>query len=74
MKKTRISNGDLTFIFTEKLRAFDECGQAGIANIPDGNAWRAVLTHGKDQTAILCRRRLELIQKQLREIYVFDEN
>jgi hypothetical protein len=74
MKKTRISNGDLTFIFTEKLRAFDECGQAGIAIVQDGTTWRAVLTHGKEQTAMLCRRRMELIQKQLREIYILKED
>lgn len=74
MKKTRILNGDLTFIFTEKLRAFDECGEAGIAIVSDGATWRAVLTHGQGQTAILCRRRLELIQKQLREIYVLDKD
>jgi hypothetical protein len=72
--KTNISNGDLTFIFTEKLRAFDECGQARIAIVSDGSTWRAILTHGKDQTTMLCRRRMELIQKQLREIYILDEN
>jgi hypothetical protein len=65
--KTNISNGDLIFIFTEKLRAFDECGQPRIAIVSDGSTWRAILTHGKDQTKMLCRRRMELIQKQLRE-------
>jgi hypothetical protein len=72
--KKKISNGDLNFIFTGELRAFDECGQASIAIIPDGNTWRAILTHGKHQTTMLCRRRMELIQKQLREIYILNES
>lgn len=74
MAKKRVSNGDLTFIFTEKMRDYDECGQASIAIVPDGDTWRAILTHGKNQTAILCRRRMELVQKQLREIYALKDN
>lgn len=72
--KQRISNEDLTLIFTGKLRAFEECGQASIAIVSNGSTWRAILAHGKDQTTILCRRRMELIQKQLREIYILDES
>ena len=49
MRRERISNGDLNFIFMEKLRTFDECGQISIAIVPDGDTWTAVLTQGRGQ-------------------------
>ena len=73
MKKIRISNGDLNFIFSEKLRAFDECGQVSIAIVPDGATWRAVLMN-RTNSKILCRRRMELVEKQLREMYILNED
>ena len=74
MRRERISNGDLNFIFMEKLRTFDECGQISIAIVPDGDTWTAVLTQGRGQAKPLCRRRMELIQKQLREIYMLEDD
>jgi hypothetical protein len=68
-KKT-ISNGDLTALFAERLRAFAHC-PAGvtIAIVPGADGWQAVTSHYTRTKFPLCVRRVEAIQKQLRQIY-----
>jgi hypothetical protein len=71
MAKTRISSSDLVWIFTEKLRSFDECAAGtNIAIVPSKDGWTAVMGARRRGRRPRCDRRIEQIQKQLREIYV----
>lgn len=71
MAKTRISSSDLVWIFTEKLRSFDECSPGtNIAIVPSEHGWTAVTGGRRRGQHRRCDRRIEQIQKQLREIYV----
>jgi len=71
MAKTRISSSDLVWIFTEKLRSFDECSPGtNIAIVPSEDGWTAVTGGRRRGQHRRCDRRIEQIQKQLREIYV----
>jgi hypothetical protein len=71
MAKTRISSSDLVWIFTEKLRSFDECSPGtNIAIVPSEDGWTAVMGARRRGQHPRCDRRIEQIQKQLRQIYV----
>jgi len=71
MAKTRISSSDLVWIFTERLRSFDECSQGtNIAIVPSEDGWTAVMSAQRRGQRPHCNRRIAQIQKQLREIYV----
>jgi hypothetical protein len=71
MAKTRISSSDLVWIFTEKLRSFNECAAGtNIAIVPSEDGWTAVMGARRRGQRSRCERRIEQIQKQLREIYV----
>jgi hypothetical protein len=72
MARKTISSTELIWIFHQKLEAFDDCPKgAPIAIVPASDVgWMAVMsaksrTHNPD-----CARRVEAIQKELREIYV----
>ena len=71
MAKIKISTTDLVWVFTQKLRSFDECFPGtDLAIVPSKNGWTAV-TGARGRAAYpRCARRIEQIQKQLREIYV----
>jgi hypothetical protein len=71
LAKTRISRTDLIWIFREKLSSFDDCPpEIPIAIVPSSGGWKAV-TAARDRTGRPdCIRRIEQIQRQLREIYV----
>jgi hypothetical protein len=66
----KISNTDLVWVFTEKLRSFDDCGPVSIAIVPSEDGWRAIASRKDRHAHPLCAKRIELVQKQLREIYV----
>lgn len=72
MAKTKISTTDLVWIFTEKMRSFDGCFPGTyIAIVPSKNGWTAVTgARGRRAAYRRCARRVEQIQKELREIYV----
>ena len=70
-KPTKISSVDLAWIFKEKLKEFDDCNpRLAIAIVASTDGWKALtnkVTRGRyPQTA----RRVEQVQKQLREICV----
>ena len=68
-KKT-ISNGDLTALFAERLRAFADCPTGvTIAIVPGPDGWQAMTNHHTRTKFPLCARRVGAIQKQLRQIY-----
>jgi hypothetical protein len=70
MAKIKISTTDLVWIFTEKMRSFDKWF-LGIAIVPSKNGWTAVTGARRRRAAYRrCARRVEQIQKELREIYV----
>jgi hypothetical protein len=70
MAKTKISSTDLIWIFREKLSSFDDCSPSiSIAIIPSSEGWTAVTTHRDRTGQPNCARRIEQLQKQLREIY-----
>ena len=71
MAKKRISNTDLIWIFREKLSAFSECpGSIKIAIVPSDAGWTVVIAHRDRKARPDCVRRIEQIQKQLRDVYV----
>lgn len=71
MSKTKISSADLVWIFREKLLSFDDCSPSiAIAVVPSNSGWTAVTSERDRARRPNCVRRIELIQKQLREVYV----
>jgi len=71
LAKTKISSTDLIWIFREKLSSFDDCSPStSIAIVPSSEGWTAVMTHRDRTEHPNCVRRIEQLQKQLREIYV----
>jgi len=73
--KKRISNTDLIWIFREKLSAFSDCpGSIKIAIIPSDAGWAVVIAHRDRNAYPGCVKRIEQIQKQLRDVYVLAED
>jgi hypothetical protein len=72
MARKTISSTDLIWIFHEKLEAFDDCTEgAPIAIVPVSDVgWMAVMSAKSRTQNPDCARRVEAIQKELREIYV----
>jgi hypothetical protein len=72
MAKIKISSTELIWIFRQKLEAFDDCRpEVPIAIVPAPDVgWMAVMSAKSRTQNPLCARRVEAIQKQLREIYV----
>ena len=71
MAKTKISSADLVWVFTEKLRSFGDCAPIlSIAIVPSEDGWRAIANRNHRHAHPLCAKRIEQVQKQLREIYV----
>ena len=71
MAKTKISNSDLTWIFAERLKEFEECPpRMSFAIVPDAKAgWSAIASRGWRAENPLCQRRIETVQRQLRRVY-----
>jgi hypothetical protein len=71
MAKTKVSAIELVWIFQEELKSADECSSGTyIAIVPSENGWTAVMGARRRGEYPLCAKRVEQIQKQLREIYV----
>jgi hypothetical protein len=73
MAKVRISSTDLVWAFTEKLKSFENCGRVAIAVVPTDDGWKAIASRRDVGQHPRCAKRIEQIQKQLREIYVLKE-
>jgi hypothetical protein len=73
--KKRISNTDLIWIFREKLSAFSDCpGSIKMAIIPSGAGWTVVIAHRDRNAHPGCVKRIEQLQKQLRDVYALTED
>jgi hypothetical protein len=72
MARIKISTTDLVWIFTKKMRSFGECLPGTyIAIVPSKNGWTAVTGSRRRRAEYRrCARRVQQIQKELREIYV----
>jgi hypothetical protein len=71
MAKTKISNADLVWIFTEKLKSFFEYDHVpSVAIVPTEKGWMVVTNARLRNSYPLQEKRIEQIQKQLRGIYV----
>ena len=71
MAKIKISTTDLVWIFMEKMKSFDECFPGiDIAIVPSRNGWTAISSARGRAGYPRCARRIEQIQKELREVYV----
>ena len=71
MAKTRVSCADLVWIFQERLRSFDECSPGTyVAIVPSKNGWTAVMGARRRKRDPDCAKRIEQIQRQLRQVYV----
>jgi hypothetical protein len=72
MAKKAISSTDLIWIFHEKLKEFDDCpASVSIAIVPTPDVgWTALISPRQRAQHPRCARRIEEIQKQLREIHV----
>ena len=75
MAKIRISSGELIWVFHRELEAFDDCrSEVPIAIVPAHHVGWSALMSAKDRTQNPhWARRVEAVQKQLREIYVLRE-
>ena len=71
LAKKRISSTDLIWIFREKLLTFADCPPSiKIAIVPSDESWTVVMTQYDRNRRPQCVKRIEQIQKQLREVYV----
>ena len=71
MAKTKISNADLVWAFTERLRSFNEgAAPISIAIVPNKDGWTAIASRRDHHAHPLCAKRIEQVQGELREIYV----
>jgi hypothetical protein len=72
MAKKAISSTDLIWIFHENLKEFDDCpASVSIAIVPTPVVgWTALISPRQRAQHPRCARRIEEIQKQLREIHV----
>ena len=66
---------ELVWIFRERLSSFDDCSPSiAIAVVPSKSGWTAVTTKRDRARRPNCVRRIELIQRQLREVYVLEKD
>jgi hypothetical protein len=71
MAKTKISNADLVWVFTEKLKSFRDCAPTvSIAIVPNKGGWTAIASRNDRNHYPRCAKRIEQVQRELREIYV----
>jgi hypothetical protein len=71
MAKIRISNADLVWVFTEKLNSFRDVAPAiSIAIVPNKDGWTAIVSRIDRSHYSHCAKRIEQVQRELREIYV----
>ena len=71
MARTEISNSDLVWVFTEKLKSFGDCAPAiSIAIVPNKDGWTAIASRRDRNSHPRCAKRVEQVQRELREIYV----
>src|SRR6267142_3027665 len=74
MAKIRISSTELVWIFHQRLEAFYDCPpEVPIAIVPDNGSWMAVMSAKVRTRYPHWARRVEGIQKRLREIYVLKD-
>ena len=69
MAKIAISNADLVWIFTEKLKSFRD-GDPAIAIVPIKTAGPLLASRNDRNHHPRCAKRIEEVQRELREIYV----
>jgi hypothetical protein len=70
LAKKRISSTELIWIFCEKLSTFADCPPSiKIAVVPSKESWTVVMTARDRNRLPDCTKRIEQIQKQLREVY-----
>jgi hypothetical protein len=74
MPKTPISSTDLTALFVERLMRFSECPDGILIAIVPGGAkgsgWSVVMNAGQRKRFPQCVGRIQIMEKQLRRIYV----
>ena len=71
MAKITISNPDLVWIFTEKLKSFRDCAPTvTIAIVPNKDGWTAIASRKDHNAHPDCAERVDQVQRELREIYV----
>jgi hypothetical protein len=74
MARARISSIELTALFVERLKQFSECPDgiliATVPNDANESGWTAVMSSGQRTRHPRCAKRIQAIEKQLREIYV----
>jgi hypothetical protein len=70
-----ISNADLVWVFTNKLKLSGDCTPAiSIAIVPNKDGWSAVVSPRDRDARPRCAKRIEQVQAELREIYVLAED
>jgi hypothetical protein len=71
LAKVKISNTELSWIFQEKLATFGDCpASIPIAIVPSKGGWTAVTSSRVRKGFPDCVKRIEQIQKQLRQLYI----
>jgi hypothetical protein len=71
MAKIAISNVDLVWVFTERLKSFRDCAPTiSIAIVPNKGGWTAIASRNDRNHHPHCAKRIEQVQRDLREIYV----
>jgi hypothetical protein len=75
VKKVKISSVDLALVLKERLAKLGDCAPTvSIAIVPTRDGWVAVTNAWSRFKRPLCAKRIEQIQKQLREVYVLSKD
>src|SRR5260370_37928649 len=75
LAKTKISSTDLIWIFREKLSSFDDCTPSiSIGIVPSNEGWTVVTTQRDRNGRPNCIKRIEQLQKRLREVHVLTKD
>jgi hypothetical protein len=71
MAKTRVSATDLVWIFQERLQSSGDCSLGtSIAIVPSTDGWVVVSKARQRENSPGCVKRIEKLQKELRDLYV----
>jgi hypothetical protein len=70
-----MASADLIWIFHEELKEFEDCPNSmSIAIVPMSDVgWKALISPNQRAKHPRCARRVEALQKQLREMYVLKD-
>ena len=71
MAKTKVSATELVWIFQERIQVYGECPiGTDVAIVSSEDGWMVATNARQRKRYPLCAKRIDKLQKELREVYV----